>query len=343
MISKTCFICVVILVLLISVPASAQDQPFVTDANTVSLWHLDEISGIIAADSSGNNLHGDLYNGVAWDSESKFGGCVCFDYSGNDGQRVVVPDDPLLDISNVLTIDAWIYLRPSSDLGFIVSRWDRSSADPKGQFILQIATNSLSFTCANNTESCGIGGVELPFEQWLLVSAVFDNGQMALYIDGEQHAYGLAPFTSLTSGEFTHDELNIGDHWRDLNYPYTIEGKIDEVRISNIARYVITDIDYGDEDVIPQSFSLSQNHPNPFNPLTIIEYTLSRKSEVSLDIYNIMGQKVASLVNGSRPAGAYRLKWNGRNSNREEVTSGLYFYRLKVDDQVATRKMVLLK
>ncbi len=230
-----------------TVSSWAQDQPFEADIYTVGLWHFNEISGIVAGDSSGNGLHGELQNGVAWDPDGKFGGCVSFDHSGTEGQRVFVPDDPLLDISDVLTIDAWIYLRPTSDLGFIVSRWDKSSSEPKGQFILDIAaTNTLRFLCANVTETFTIAVEDIPFEQWILVSAVFDNGQMAIFINEEQRAFGFAPFTTLTSGEFTHDELNIGDHWRDLNYPYTFEGKIDEVRLSNISRYLITDYTCGD-------------------------------------------------------------------------------------------------
>ena len=89
---------------------------------------------------------------------------------------------------------------------------------------------------------------------------------------------------------------------------------------------------------LPSSFSLGQNYPNPFNPLTIIEYSLPRSGDVSLIIYNLLGEEVARLVDGFQQAGEYNTNWNAAN-----VASGVYFYRLQAGDFVRTRKMVYLK
>jgi len=98
---------------------------------------------------------------------------------------------------------------------------------------------------------------------------------------------------------------------------------------------------------IPNSFSLAQNYPNPFNPTTTIRYQLSavrgRPSAVSLKIYNILGQEVRTLVDKEQAPGYYSVNWDGRNAQGREVTSGVYFYRLKVGDYAKTMKMVLLK
>ncbi len=89
---------------------------------------------------------------------------------------------------------------------------------------------------------------------------------------------------------------------------------------------------------LPFAFSLSQNYPNPFNPVTWISFSLPEKAEVHLSVYNIVGQKVAELVNGKLDAGSYRVGWDARS-----FTSGVYFYRIEAGDYHMTKKMVLLK
>ncbi|HPI72679.1 MAG TPA: T9SS type A sorting domain-containing protein, partial [bacterium] len=78
------------------------------------------------------------------------------------------------------------------------------------------------------------------------------------------------------------------------------------------------------------------NYPNPFNGLTAIEYSLSQPGRVRLSVFNIAGQCVATLVNGLQLQGSYRSVWDA-----SEQASGLYFYRLQMNDFVQTRKMVL--
>ena len=90
-------------------------------------------------------------------------------------------------------------------------------------------------------------------------------------------------------------------------------------------------------------FDLHQNYPNPFNPETIIQYTLTEASAVRLVIYNLTGQQVRELVNTSQGAGLYAVRWDGNDAAGQQVTSGLYLYRLEAGSQVAMRKMLLLK
>ena len=87
-----------------------------------------------------------------------------------------------------------------------------------------------------------------------------------------------------------------------------------------------------------ETFNLSQNFPNPFNPETKIEYTLAKPGEAILTIYNIHGGQVARFVNGKQNAGNYEVSWNASG-----MASGIYFYRLQAGEFVQTRKMVLLK
>ncbi len=104
--------------------------------------------------------------------------------------------------------------------------------------------------------------------------------------------------------------------------------------------YTITGIEEND---LPQSnlangFDLKQNYPNPFNPGTTIEYQVPETAPVTLQIYNAAGQKIATLVNGVKPAGTYQVTWNA-----EKFPAGIYFYQLKAGNWSATKKMMLIK
>ena len=101
-----------------------------------------------------------------------------------------------------------------------------------------------------------------------------------------------------------------------------------------------TDIE---REEIPTEFSLNQNHPNPFNPVTQIRYTLPQLNNVTLKIYDILGREVKILVNSEQPAGAYRLEWNGTNNFGTQVSSGMYIYRIVAGKFIKSNKMILLK
>lgn len=95
---------------------------------------------------------------------------------------------------------------------------------------------------------------------------------------------------------------------------------------------------------IPEVFELSNNYPNPFNPTTSIEFNIPLASEISLTIYNVMGQEVAKVHNGFAQPGAYKAVWNGRDNFGEKAPSGIYFYELKAENHFhKVKKMTLLK
>ena len=93
----------------------------------------------------------------------------------------------------------------------------------------------------------------------------------------------------------------------------------------------------------PRSFLLEQNYPNPFNQGTRIGFRLEQQSEMALQVFNPRGQRVATLVQGSRPAGSYETVWDGRDSHGRAVASGLYIYQLHAGDRQTARKMMLVQ
>ncbi|MEP2446247.1 MAG: T9SS type A sorting domain-containing protein [Balneola sp.] len=99
-----------------------------------------------------------------------------------------------------------------------------------------------------------------------------------------------------------------------------------------------TSVGIDDEIDAPTEFTLGQNYPNPFNPTTNINYSVGEAGPVNITVYNVMGQKVAELLNTTKNAGSYQLTWNATG-----VASGIYYYRLTAPGQVLTRQMTLIK
>jgi uncharacterized repeat protein (TIGR01451 family) len=94
---------------------------------------------------------------------------------------------------------------------------------------------------------------------------------------------------------------------------------------------------------LPTAFSLSQNYPNPFNPTTTISFELPVRDHVTLTVYNMLGQRMAVLVDDFLSAGAHTVEWDGRGSSGQAAATGVYLYRLEAGKTVKTKKMVLMK
>lgn len=94
---------------------------------------------------------------------------------------------------------------------------------------------------------------------------------------------------------------------------------------------------------LPRDFVLAQNYPNPFNPSTTISFDLPKRAKVNLSVFNLLGQKITTLVNEEVSAGHHQVVWDGTDSGDNPVASGIYFYRLDTGTQSIVKKMVLLK
>ncbi len=140
------------------------------------------------------------------------------------------------------------------------------------------------------------------------------------------------------------DSLTFSEQLTDVSYGRYPDGSLTwqffNIPTPGDSNHIITNISK-DSD-IPLTFSLSQNYPNPFNPTTMINYQLPMTSEVDLSVYNILGQKVVTLVSQKQPAGKHQIEWDASG-----YASGVYFYRLRAESNahnlMQTRKLVLLK
>jgi hypothetical protein len=119
-------------------------------------------------------------------------------------------------------------------------------------------------------------------------------------------------------------------------------------RVSSLGTFAIVKGDAPVSDVLPQSYRLDQNYPNPFNPVTTIGYALREEGHALVQVYDVTGRRVATLVDRDQPAGNYRLAWDGKDGSGSAASSGVYFYRLTVVQKgavtrVLTRKMLLAR
>jgi hypothetical protein len=133
-------------------------------------------------------------------------------------------------------------------------------------------------------------------------------------------------FSAVTDTSGTGSSINYVPLWKDT----LVIKDVSDVRVVDGAK-------------LPETFSLSQNYPNPFNPTTQINFEIPFRSHVSLTVYNVLGQKVTTLVDKEMSAGSYIADWNGASDGGTIVASGVYFYKLEAGDFIETKKMVLLK
>ena len=138
------------------------------------------------------------------------------------------------------------------------------------------------------------------------------------------------------------ESMPAGNH-EIVRVPDYIQFDIEEIDLSTESGQLVT-VQLGSPvNSMPESFVLHQNYPNPFNPETNISFELPTASQVELDIYNVLGQRINTLVNSNLPAGHHTVIWNGRNAENSAVASGVYFYRLSTSATIETKKMILMK
>lgn len=153
------------------------------------------------------------------------------------------------------------------------------------------------------------------------------NGEYTLRVElTDQHAQG--PLASFS--------FPVGDSSNVLTFP-------DEAYFHDIQLYWnSTTTDVNNENEIALNYKLNNNFPNPFNPSTIISYSIPQNAFVTLNVYNVVGEKIKTLVSEQQTAGNYIVNFDA-SSARGGFTSGIYFYSLTANDFVQTKKMILLK
>lgn len=219
-----------------------------------------------------------------------------------------------------LTVDpssrAWVPLSGNFELVRIGTNGSTTTYDSTWSDALKYAINDLEADPSGTL--------------WL---ATDGGGLIALKQDGSFVQYDSAS----TGGEIpedvlTHLEIKDGIIWTST----ATEGIL---RITGM----ITALEDKSSIIHPKQIRLAANYPNPFNPETTIEFELQIKSEITLTVYNLAGQLVKTLVSGTYNAGVNSVKWDGKDSAGNKVSSGVYFYRLSTNGFEQSKKMILIK
>ncbi len=149
--------------------------------------------------------------------------------------------------------------------------------------------------------------------------------------------FGFYSFDDLETGTYEISSFSVYGEG-EIGYPVAVV--TDDATDADI---VLNPTSVDENEILPQSTSLSQNYPNPFNAQTQISFEIASTGNVELSVFNLIGQKVATLASGQYEAGSYTVIWNGLDTNGNPVSSGLYYYRLQTGSDSETMKMTLLK
>ena len=312
----------------------------------VARWSFDEGSGTTAADISGNGKDGLLKDGAEFFNEGVFGTALQINGTGH----VLVPaGGSFNDITKKISIEAWVNLASLNPRNIVLSQWD--GGQNQRAYVLAISTDGTVMFMLSPSGQGG-GNLELysttaiDTNKWSHIAVTSDGDSVRIYINGKEDIKEAAPSGGI---HVPTTDLFIGDWgWNgaaDGSEQYN--GLMDELAIYNYAldadtiwaHYLSNPTDVASNtNSIPSEYILMQNYPNPFNPTSVISFALPKQSDVNLSVYNVVGEKVAELINKKMSAGYHSVSFKAGN-----LASGIYFYRIAAGKFVSVKKMMLLK
>jgi hypothetical protein len=204
------------------------------------------------------------------------------------------------------------------------------------------SANEQNFVELNTEADISVQGVQLEFG----IKGLIHNIQAMSNLEGIQVFYSRSGDTFKVGLIDVNGEHMISaglNHLVDITYEGDGEVVLDQALLVDTHGNPMNTKINARGQTVPDQFELLQNYPNPFNPTTEISYNIESSAQVSLEVYNILGQKVKTLVNEKQDAGNYSVVWDSRDDNGDFVASGVYFYRLNAGDFTASKKMLLMK
>lgn len=291
-----------------------------------------------------------------------------FDTTEHHGIEVLWPGIALL--VRYTGIDADLPLRPSADLPIfadeLATTWrldlpqDGELAESQdaysGHTALAVQPSSTFFWIIDVTASQPVAAdgyravrlalrLEKSVKSWHWLKLLV-NGQAVDVLAREQGHFGFV------AEEREWQIIEVPLEAFSMRFPYVetlrFEGRLDGALLLDDVRLVVavdspTDVAERRDAILPANFLLRQNFPNPFNSSTTLQFDLPQDGAVDLSIYNLSGQKMATLAQGHLAAGMHTLQWDGRDARGRELASGVYFYRLRTESQTQSRRLVLLR
>lgn len=247
----------------------------------------------------------------------------------NGGEGVAYHDNDIKNVGLAYRPNEGVDLEPSNDQGFDVY-W--ITAGEWLEYTINVPNDGNYDILPNVASVPGFGNLRV------LINNVDVSGKKAVSNTGGWQSWKPITISNvpLKAGkQILHIDFDTDTQSEKKNWLFSLNSI--EIKKS-------TSVGITKDNSLPTSFSLGQNYPNPFNPETKIEYSVANNQFVSLKVYDILGNSVATLINEVQAAGIYTLTFNAQQTtNHQPITSGVYFYQLRVGEFVQTRKMVLLR
>ncbi|MGK9476270.1 LamG-like jellyroll fold domain-containing protein [Melioribacter sp. OK-6-Me] len=297
-----------------------------------------------ASDISGNDNNG-ILNGASFvnDRHNNLESALYFD---GIVDYVLIKNNPSLNFTNAITIAFWFKMDgyPNKEV-YLVSHGSWNS-----RFKISIAASKLRWTIKTDKNINPIVDLDsetiIESEKLYFVVVTYDGKYVELWLNGTLDAFAEWQ-GNLMQSEY---DFTIGQMLPD-NSNYNFKGIIDDLRIYDYALLpediikmydIVTDVDLISNSFQEENLSLTV-YPNPFNSETIITYNVEREEKIKIEIFNILGRRIVTLVDKYHQPGKYRAIWSGKTDNGERVTSGVYIVRISNGNIQKNLKLILLK
>lgn len=262
--------------------------------------------------------------------------------SSNYGQFIISDNSELDFLDENFAVSIWFYpIKAYDNPQHLLMKGDRSGAVKLNNYALRINNEFIEFIVHSESGAKKVArsSYKVVENKWNFIAVFYDFANSKLYLWNNEEPIPVDTFNFNAPLFPNNDKLYIGSSGG--NGFKRFWGRIDDVRIGNKKSDIInisTSVELNNSNSLPNKFTLNQNYPNPFNPITIINFSLSEKDFTKLDVYNVIGEHIASLVNRELAEGEHVISFNANH-----LPSGIYFYQLVQGNHSNLKKMILLK
>ncbi len=294
-----------------------------------------------ANDVSGNNNNGTVNNAVL--TNDRKGNPYSAYFFNGISSSIVVANNSTLNFQNYITINFWMKVKEF----FTREQYPISHGNWQNRWKVSITDNKLRWTVKTVNGVTDLDSkIQLKLNTLYNVTVLYDGLYMEIYFNGELDSFKKWSGSLLqTDSALTIGQNLVGDN------QYDFSGILDDIRIFDYPLLpdtikqlydISTDLQQNENAVLPTSNLIYQNYPNPFNGQTNIKFQVTTGSYVRLEVFNIIGQRVATLLEDYKKPGYYIIRWDAKDIFGRKLSSGIYFIRLNTGNYSVTKKMVLL-
>jgi hypothetical protein len=295
-----------------------------------------------ANDESGFNNHGTVYGAVLVPDRFDIPNSA-YQFDGiND--YIEVPNSTSLNFQSSCTINFWMNV----DDFFQREAYPLSHGNWENRWKVSITNKHIRWTIKTEQGIKDLDSeTELELDSLYNITVLYNGSDFEIYINGNLDAL------STFSGSILQTNINFMiAQVLPGNNQYNFKGILDNIRIYNYALSfseirnlydIVSFVNDPSVKYIPDQTILFQNYPNPFNSQTVISFQIKTATKVKLEFYDILGKKIQTLVDDFKSTGYYSESWDGKDENGLQVPTGIYFYRLKTNNYIQTKKLLIIK